>query len=100
MNPPRYEYVLTELGRSLRPVVVVLAAWGNGRLDPEARSMVLVDADTGIEVDPVVVDRSTGRRVDGHGFVFAAGPAASQAFVDRYAEHPAHGVEAARAADG
>ena len=36
-NPPRYEYVLTELGRSLRPVVVVLAAWGNGRLDPGAR---------------------------------------------------------------
>src|SRR5579864_5648747 len=28
-NPARYEYLLTELGRSLRPVVVVLAAWGN-----------------------------------------------------------------------
>ena len=27
-NPPRFEYVLTELGESLRPVVVVLAAWG------------------------------------------------------------------------
>src|ERR1700716_3593962 len=27
-HPPRYEYLLTELGWSLRPVVVVLAAWG------------------------------------------------------------------------
>src|SRR6476646_5154715 len=53
-NPPRHEYVLTELGQSLRPVVVVLAAWGNSRLLPEQRSMVLVDADTGVEAEPVV----------------------------------------------
>src|ERR1700704_1619762 len=31
-TPPRYEYLLTDLGRSLRPVIVVLAAWGNSRL--------------------------------------------------------------------
>src|SRR5882757_5110025 len=40
-NPPRHEYVLTELGRSLRPVIVTLAAWGNQRLAPEQRSMIL-----------------------------------------------------------
>src|SRR6202165_6186155 len=34
-NPPRHEYVLTALGRSLRPVIVVLAAWGNARLAPD-----------------------------------------------------------------
>jgi DNA-binding HxlR family transcriptional regulator len=84
VHPPRYEYVLTDLGRSLRPVLVVLAAWGNSRLDPAARSMVLVDADTGVEADPVVVDRATGRPLDGPDFVFTAGPAASDAFVDRY----------------
>jgi DNA-binding HxlR family transcriptional regulator/alkylated DNA nucleotide flippase Atl1 len=87
-NPPRDEYVLTELGESLRPVVVVLAAWGNQRLEPGARSMVLVDAETGAEAEPVVVDRATGRRVDGADFVFTAGPAASQAFRDRYADRP------------
>jgi DNA-binding HxlR family transcriptional regulator len=85
-NPVRHEYVLTDLGRSLRPVIVALAAWGNARLDPDERSMILVDADTGVEVDPVVVDRTTGRRVDGDGFVFAAGPAASAAFRARYAD--------------
>jgi DNA-binding HxlR family transcriptional regulator len=83
-NPPRYEYVLTELGESLRPVIVVLAAWGNARLAPDERSMVLVNADTGAEAEPVVVDRDTGQRVDGPDFVFTAGPAASKPFRDRY----------------
>ena len=87
-NPARHEYLLTELGRSLRPVVVVLAAWGNARLVPGERSMVLVDAQTGAEAEPVVIDRATGRRVDGPDFVFTVGPAASRPFQDRYAAHP------------
>jgi DNA-binding HxlR family transcriptional regulator len=87
-RPVRYEYVLTELGRSLRPVLVALAAWGNARLDPADRSMILIDAATGAEVDPVLVDRSSGRRVDGEGFVFTAGPAASHAFRERYRRVP------------
>jgi DNA-binding HxlR family transcriptional regulator len=87
-HPPRYEYVLTELGRSLRPVLVVLAGWGNARLAPDERSMVLVDAQTGAEAEPVVVDRATGRRIDGPDFVFTAGPAASQPFRDRYGSRP------------
>jgi DNA-binding HxlR family transcriptional regulator len=83
-NPTRHEYVLTDLGRSLRPVIVALAAWGNQRLDPGQRSMILVDAESGQEVEPVVVDRATGRRVDGAGFVFTSGPAASDAMRARY----------------
>ena len=38
-KPPRHEYVLTELGRSLRSVIVALAGWGNARLPREQRSM-------------------------------------------------------------
>jgi DNA-binding HxlR family transcriptional regulator len=87
-HPPRYEYLLTDLGRSLRPVIVVLAGWGNARLTPDQRSMVLVDAQTGAEAEPVVVDRATGRRLDGPDFVFTAGPAASQPFRDRYQGRP------------
>jgi DNA-binding HxlR family transcriptional regulator len=87
-NPPRYEYVLTDLGRSLRPVIVVLAAWGNARLPADQRSMVLVDAETGAEAEPVVVDRKTKRRVDGPDYVFSAGPAASKPFRDRYQARP------------
>ena len=46
--------------------------------------MVLVDAETGIEADPIVIDRDTGRPIDGPDFVFTAGPAASRAFTTRY----------------
>jgi DNA-binding HxlR family transcriptional regulator len=87
-NPPRYEYALTPLGESLRPVVVGLAAWGNSRLPPEQRSMILVDAATGQEAEPVLVDARTGRRVDGPDFVFTAGPAASEPFRRRYSAAP------------
>jgi DNA-binding HxlR family transcriptional regulator len=88
-NPPRYEYVLTPLGESLRPVIVALATWGNCRLKPEQRSMILVDAQTGDEAEPVLVDAKSGRRVDGPEFVFTAGPAASEPFRRRYANIPA-----------
>lgn len=86
-KPPRYEYVLTERGRSLRPVIVALAAWGNRHLAPQERSMILVDAASGEEVEPAVVDARTGRSLDdSEAFVFAAGPAASAAMRSRYAE--------------
>jgi len=83
-RPARYEYVLTELGRSLRPVIVTLAAWGNERLASEDRTMILVDGETGQEVEPVVVDQATGRRIDGPRYVFTSGPAASPAMRKRY----------------
>lgn len=88
-NPVRHEYVLTELGHSLRPVIVALAAWGNSRLAPAERSMILVEAHSGEEVEPVVVDAGTGRRLDdSNAYVFAAGPAASDAMRNRYATNP------------
>jgi DNA-binding HxlR family transcriptional regulator len=43
-NPACYEYLLTDLGRSLRPVLIALAAWGSSRPTPAERSMILVDA--------------------------------------------------------
>jgi DNA-binding HxlR family transcriptional regulator len=89
-KPPRYEYVLTELGRSLRPVIITLAAWGNERLAPEDRTMILIDGETGKEVEPVVVDQATGRRIDGPDFVFTSGPAASPAMQKRYEDVRSH----------
>lgn len=94
-NPVRHEYVLTERGRSLRPVIVALAAWGNSRLAPTERSMILIDVHSGEEVEPVVVDAKTGRRLDDSGaYVFTAGPAASDAMRHRYATRPATPAEA------
>lgn len=94
-SPVRHEYVLTDLGRSLRPVVVALAAWGNSRLAPADRSMILIDARSGEEVEPVVVDAGTGRRLDdSDAYVFAAGPAAGDAMRLRYAHRATAPAEA------
>ncbi|MEV7618388.1 helix-turn-helix domain-containing protein [Streptomyces sp. NPDC089799] len=87
-DPEGPEYRLTGRGRALRPLILVMAAWGNHLLAPEDRSLVLVDAETGAEADPVVVDRLTGRRLDTAGYVFAPGPAASGPITARYPAVP------------
>ncbi|WP_369201031.1 winged helix-turn-helix transcriptional regulator [Streptomyces sp. PU-14G] len=79
-------YVPTPLGRSLRPVLLVLAAWGNRELDPEERGMILVDSHTGQEVEPVLVDRVSGARVDTDRHVFMPGPVASDAMLTRFGQ--------------
>lgn len=94
-RPVRHEYVLTDLGRSLRTVLVALAGWRNAQLAPQERSMILVDSRTGREVEPVVVDAVTGERVDGPQYVYAAGPSAGAAMRKRY-EGVAHAHADAR----
>ncbi|MBL1097898.1 helix-turn-helix transcriptional regulator [Streptomyces sp. 205] len=71
-------YEATELGWSLRPVILAMAAWGNRGLAAHERSLILVDAATGAEVEPVVVDSVSGVRVDSEAFRFTAGPVASE----------------------
>lgn len=59
-KPPRDEYVLTDRGRDYLPVLQALGAWGRRHFGEGALSRV-TDAETGADVDPVVVDRATGR---------------------------------------
>jgi DNA-binding HxlR family transcriptional regulator len=82
-RPPRYEYVLTEKGHDFRPVLWTLFAWGNRHLAPEGASVILTDPATGLPVDPVVVDRRTGRPLS-EGVRVAAGPAASERLRRRF----------------
>jgi len=88
-RPPRYEYVLTDVGRDFRPVMIAMMAWGNRHFALEGVSSTLVDAETGIAADPVLVDRATLRPLTDEHYTFAAGPAANDAvkrrmaFVDR-----------------
>lgn len=90
-RPVRYEYVLTDFGRSLRPILVAMAAWRNAQLAPEERAMVLVDRATSREVTPTVIDPESGLPVSDPRFVFTAGPAAGARMRDRYRDeaHPA-----------
>jgi DNA-binding HxlR family transcriptional regulator len=75
-RPPRDEYVLTETGRDFRPVLWALLAWGNKHFAPEGKSVVIVDSQTGEEVEPVLADRQSGRLLVAPAFRSAAGPAA------------------------
>jgi DNA-binding HxlR family transcriptional regulator len=78
-HPPRDEYLLTARGRDFRPVLLAMMAWGNRHFAPEGATVLIVDAATGATVDPVLVDRTTGRPVDSPDYVLAPGPAASKA---------------------
>jgi DNA-binding HxlR family transcriptional regulator len=74
-RPLRHDYVLTEKGRDFRPVLWTLLAWGNRHLAPEGESVRLEDPVTGAAIDPVVVDRASGRRL-AEGVRVVPGPAA------------------------
>ena len=81
----RNEYILTQKGRDFRPVLIAMSAWGNRHFAPEGASVLLVDQKTQKAVDPVLVDRRSGRPLNERDFVFAAGPAASERTRRRYA---------------
>ena len=59
-RPPRDEYVLTERGRDFRPVLLSLFAWGDRHFAPEGPRVELVDAETGLKAEPMLVDRVSG----------------------------------------
>ncbi len=63
-HPPRDEYVLTERGRDFRPVLFALLAFGNKHFPPDDRIVRIVNAKTGEDVIPVLVDPATGQPVD------------------------------------
>ena len=58
-HPPRHEYVLTDKGRSLGPVLIALLQWGDAWSGEQP--VTLIDSDTGEPVAPVFIDESSGR---------------------------------------
>ncbi len=87
-RPERFEYVLTARGEDFRPVLWTLVAWGNKHFAPEGPSMVIVDTNTGVWADPILVDSNSGKRMLTPEFRPAAGPASRpgqsrHAFVSR-----------------
>lgn len=77
-RPPRHEYVLTDRGRDFRPVLISLQVWGNRHFAPEGLSVVLTDVETGVKVDPMLVDRLTGQPINQLTHKNLPGPAASE----------------------
>lgn len=67
-RPPRDEYLLTERGRDFRTVLMALLAFGNRHFAPEGESVRIVEAETGRRVEPILVDRDSGRPLVGPEF--------------------------------
>jgi len=67
-NPPRDEYRLTRKGAEFYPVLAAMWRWGSDWLfepaDGDALGLQLVDAESGREVRPLVVDEHTGDPID------------------------------------
>ncbi|EJN09969.1 helix-turn-helix domain-containing protein [Herbaspirillum sp. YR522] len=82
-RPPRFEYVLTDLGRDFRTIIIALNAWGNKHFAPEGPSVMLVDSSTGRQVDLALVDRNSGREINGDDFRIVAGPQADDGLRER-----------------
>jgi DNA-binding HxlR family transcriptional regulator len=72
-HPARYEYVLTAKGEDFLPVLLALGAWGN-RWFTEA--IVQLDPETGERLDPVLVDKQSGRVLKAGTVALGAGPGA------------------------
>ncbi|KQS61229.1 hypothetical protein ASG39_16815 [Rhizobium sp. Leaf371] len=83
-RPARNAYLLTECGRDFRQVLVMLQAWGNTHFAPEGKSVALVNAETGLEARPIVIDAISGRPVLDPAFRNRPGPAANERIRSRY----------------
>ena len=84
-RPPRDEYVPTARGRDFQPVLIALLAWGNKHFAPEGASVQVINTKTGAAVEPILVDRATGRPIQKPDYAFAPGPVAPERTRRRYA---------------
>lgn len=62
-HPQRFDYVLTEQGRDLWPVVVALRQWGDRWRAPDGPPLLLTHHDCGHVADMVMVCRHCGEPV-------------------------------------
>jgi DNA-binding HxlR family transcriptional regulator len=76
-RPPREAYELTDKGRDFLPVLLSLSSWGNRWLAHEGVAIECADPDTGRTLDPIVVDRTSGRELAAGGVALKAGPGAA-----------------------
>ena len=61
-HPPRDEYVLTTAGRDFLPVLFMIGDWGR-KYRGDGKLVRFLDAETGTEIRPVVLDEVTGAKI-------------------------------------
>lgn len=88
-HPPRDDYVLTDLGRDFRPVLLTLMAWGNRHFSDDGETVRLTERKSGRPVRIALIDADTGERITEASHAIAPGPAASaglRARLERFAQ--------------
>lgn len=63
-RPPRHEYLLTDAGRELYPVILTLMQWGDRHQAREDVPPLLLEHSCGAPLDPVLVCRTCSAQVD------------------------------------
>jgi DNA-binding HxlR family transcriptional regulator len=76
-KPPRYEYVLTDMARDFRPVMLAFMSWGNRHFAPDGTMVEPVSRLTGAPIVHAMIDTSNGAPVAANDCIVAAGPAAT-----------------------
>lgn len=87
-RPVRYEYLLTDKGLDLLPVVITLTTWGKRWLAPEGAAIVARSCATNAEVVPTLVDAASGEKLGPGSFRLEAGPAADERLRQLLADTP------------
>ncbi|MFF1677966.1 winged helix-turn-helix transcriptional regulator [Streptomyces sp. NPDC058256] len=63
-RPKRYEYLPTQAGRELEPVLLTLMAWGDRHLQEDGFRPMVLEHTCGNELVPQVVCRECGKEVE------------------------------------
>ncbi len=93
-RPPRFEYLPTAMGRDFGGVLGAMLAFGNRHFAPEGTAGQLIDRETGLPADPILVDRISGKPITPEAFGYGPGPAAGPEVLERVAFIAAKAAEA------
>lgn len=64
-KPERFEYKLTKKGVELYPILMTLVAWGDKwEALPDGPPLEYFDRETGKRIDPLLIDKTSGKPLD------------------------------------
>lgn len=90
-RPVRYEYVLTEKGLALYPIILMLFDWGEKYASSEGQHQsVLVDREHHRPLEPIVVDRHTRVPLTFNNTWIVPGPDVQPPMIQRIAQIQAY----------
>ena len=83
-GPKRYEYILTQKGLDLHPVIMAVVHWGDVHMgDERGRPLLHTHKGCGHDFDPVMICSECGERITARDVHTHPGPGADPADVER-----------------